>query len=59
LTESSHAIVVVLNASEHREEGLYIYIPISSYLPQSGPDGFVVEEWRDDVYKFVRQISRP
>ncbi len=34
-------IVVVQRVSGQTEEGKYIYIPISSYLPQSGDDGFV------------------
>jgi hypothetical protein len=34
-------IVVVQHVTESTEEGKYIYIPISSYLPHSGDDGFV------------------
>lgn len=34
-------IVVVQRVTETTEEGKYIYIPISSYLPHSGDDGFV------------------
>jgi len=34
-------IVVVQRVSDGTEEGKYIYIPISSYLPQTGDDGFV------------------
>ena len=33
-------IVVVQRISDGTEEGKYIYIPISSYLPQTGDDGF-------------------
>jgi hypothetical protein len=33
-------IVVVQRFQNNVEEGKYIYIPISSYLPQSGDDGF-------------------
>lgn len=33
-------IVVVQGISNGTEEGKYIYIPISSYLPQTGDDGF-------------------
>jgi hypothetical protein len=34
-------IVVVQRVSDGTEEGKYIYIPVSSYLPQTGDDGFV------------------
>ncbi|MFC1525409.1 hypothetical protein ACFL6X_01205 [Candidatus Latescibacterota bacterium] len=33
-------IVVVQRVTDGIEEGKYIYIPVSSYLPQSGVDGF-------------------
>jgi len=33
-------LVVVQKLTGTREEGLYIYIPISSYLPHTGVDGF-------------------
>jgi hypothetical protein len=33
-------IVVVQHVADGTEEGKYIYIPVSSYLPQSGDDGF-------------------
>ncbi|MBL7153000.1 MAG: hypothetical protein ISS79_04740 [Phycisphaerae bacterium] len=33
-------IVVVQRISDGIEEGKYIYIPISSYLPMTGDDGF-------------------
>src|SRR4030042_7069907 len=32
--------IVVVQSSNGIERGKYIYIPISSYLPQSGDDGF-------------------
>jgi hypothetical protein len=34
------SIVVVQRISDGTEEGRYIYLPISSYLPQTGDDGF-------------------
>jgi len=34
-------IVVVQSVSNNVESGKYIYIPISSYLPMNGDDGFV------------------
>jgi len=33
-------IVVVQRVTDGIEEGIYIYIPISSYLPSPGDDGF-------------------
>ncbi len=33
-------IVVVQKVKDGTEEGTYIYIPVSSYLPMSGDDGF-------------------
>ena len=34
-------IVVVQRAGDGTEEGKYIYVPVSSYLPETGDDGFV------------------
>jgi len=34
-------IVVVQSVSNNVENGKYIYIPVSSYLPMSGDDGFI------------------
>lgn len=34
-------LVVVQHVTEGTEEGKYIYLPLSSYLPRSGDDGFV------------------
>ncbi len=50
-------IVVVQKASANREEGTYIYIPISSYLPQSGDDGFTFTDIGNSVYDFKRVIE--
>ncbi len=36
-------IVVVQNVRDNVEEGKYIYIPVSSYLPMDGVDGFTYE----------------
>jgi len=49
-------IVVVLEKSEDGsiEEGLYIYIPISSYLPSDGVDGFSFAPIARDIQKFHR-----
>jgi hypothetical protein len=36
-------IVVVQKVRDNVEEGKYIYIPVSSYLPMDGDDGFVFQ----------------
>ncbi len=60
-------VVVVQRVHEGIEEGKYIYIPISSYLPQSGDDGFEFTPdprrgntytWGDGVFDFKRTISK-
>jgi hypothetical protein len=33
-------VVVVQKLADQNEEGLYVYIPVSSYLPMDGVDGF-------------------
>lgn len=45
-------IVVVQRAESGMEEGKYIYIPVSSYLPQSGDDGFefTPNPWSGNTY---------
>lgn len=45
-------IVVVQHVTDGIEKGKYIYIPISSYLPMSGDDGFVFSPnpWKADRY---------
>ena len=45
-------IVVVQDISDGIERGKYIYIPISSYLPMTGDDGFVFspEPLRGNTY---------
>lgn len=50
-------IVVVQRVSGAAEEGKYIYVPISSYIPQSGDDGFTFTEDTDGVYDFRRTIG--
>ena len=60
-------IVVVQRMRGETEEGKYIYIMISSYLPQSGDDGFVFSpnprsgntySLGDGVFDFKRTRSR-
>jgi hypothetical protein len=54
-------IVVVQRISDGTEEGKYIYIPVSSYLPRSGDDGFTFTPDPTDghtVFDFKRMLSR-
>ena len=50
-------VVVVLREIYGVEEGLYIYIPISSYHPQNGDDGFTFTNLGDDVYRYRRGLQ--
>jgi hypothetical protein len=47
-------IVVVLRLRDNIEEGKYISIPISSFLPMNGVDGFEYTQklWHGNVYQF-------
>lgn len=47
-------IVVVQKESAETEEGRYVYIPISSYMPVDGDDGFSFTKVEADVYNFTR-----
>jgi hypothetical protein len=47
-------IVVVQRESDATEEGRYVYIPISSYMPVNGDDGFTFTRVEGDVYNFTR-----
>ena len=47
-------IVVVQRVTKELEEGKYIYIPISSYIPHSGDDRFTFTACGGDVYDFKR-----
>jgi len=50
-------IVAVQKATANRQDGLYICIMISSYLPQNGDDGFTFTEIENNVYRFERIIE--
>jgi hypothetical protein len=51
-------IVVVQRANRGSEEGMYINIPVSSYLPRSGDDGFTFTRTDiDGAYDYRR--SKP
>jgi hypothetical protein len=47
-------VVVVQRESGEIEEGRYVYIPISSYMPVNGDDGFTFTRVEGDVYNFTR-----
>ena len=51
-------VVVVLKQSDELEEGLYIYIPVSSYLPRSGDDHFTFTNIAGGVYQFRRKNNK-
>ncbi|MDT8300121.1 MAG: hypothetical protein RQ760_01475 [Sedimentisphaerales bacterium] len=50
-------IVVVQKETANKQEGLYISIMISSYIPQSGDDGFTFTDMGNSVYEFERVIE--
>lgn len=50
-------IVVVLSESYEAEDGLYIYIPISSYFPRDGDDGFTFKHLGDGVHTYRREVQ--
>ncbi len=51
-------LVVVQETSDSIEKGLYIYVPISSYIPISGDDGFVFTSLGDNVFQFKRKVVK-
>lgn len=52
-------LVAVLETRAGAEAGLYIYIPISSYLPRSGDDGFTFTPMERDICQFTRNTNAP
>jgi hypothetical protein len=50
-------IVVVQKATANKQEGTYINIMISSYLPRSGDDGFTFTNIGNNMYRFERVIE--
>lgn len=49
-------VVAVLRAEGQTEEGLYICIPISSYCPTAGTDGFEYTRVAGDVFAYRRGL---
>ena len=49
-------VAVVQAASGDTEEGKYVTVPISSYAPRSGDDGFTFTHGHAGVYDFKRSL---
>ncbi|MBN1456928.1 MAG: hypothetical protein JW912_03655, partial [Sedimentisphaerales bacterium] len=49
-------VVVTLKVHDYIEEGVYISIPISSYLPVNGDDGFMFGNLVEDCYMYKRSV---
>lgn len=47
-------IAIVLTDSESEEEGIYVYVPFSSYLPESD-DSLEYTAIKKDIYEFTRR----
>ena len=50
-------IMAVQKTADRLEEGIYITIPISSYFPQSGVDGFEFTPKENNVFLYKRQLA--
>ena len=50
-------IVVVQKETANKQEGLYIILMISSYMPRSGDDGFTFTDIGNSVYRFERVVE--
>ena len=51
-----HNVVVVQKLSANAEEGKYIYIPVSSYIPRSGVDDFTFTKSQGNVHDYRRSL---
>ena len=52
-------VVVVQNVEGDIEQGKYIYIPVSSYIPMTGDDGFTFTPTKDDdVFDYKRSTAK-
>ena len=49
-------VVVALKVNNYIEEGVYISIPVSSYLPVTGDDGFMFSDLVEDCYMYKRSV---
>ncbi len=51
-------LVVVRKNTETGEKGLYITIPISSYIPRNNDDGFVFKKIGENIYHFEKSLAK-
>ena len=49
--------VIALSQEGGVETGIYVYVPISSYIPRSG-DGWVFDAVGEDVWQYTRTDSK-
>jgi hypothetical protein len=49
-------VVLVLAETVERESGLYITLPLSSYIPQNGDSDFSFTKMDDDIYSYTRPL---
>lgn len=48
-------VVIVQEENAEKENGRYVYILISSYLPRDGDDGFTFKTLEDGTYRYERK----
>ena len=48
--------VIVLSEEHGIERGIYVYVPISSHLPQNG-DGWQFEPIGEDIWRYTRTLG--
>lgn len=51
-------VVIALSRERGVEQGLYVSVPISSYLPCDG-DGWRFEPVGEDVWRYTRRVGEP
>ncbi len=51
-------VAIALSREHGVEQGLYIYVPVSSYLPCDG-DGWRFEPVGEDVWRYTRRVGEP
>jgi hypothetical protein len=52
-------VAVVLKQAGNVEEGVYIYVPISSFIPFTNGDGFEWTKTSDNVWTYKRTPNAP
>ncbi|HEX8373298.1 MAG TPA: hypothetical protein VF585_10990 [Chthoniobacterales bacterium] len=48
-------LAIVLSRTETKESGLYVFLPVSSYIPTTG-NGWQFETQPNGIYRFTRTI---